>query len=141
MLGGRALTRKKSNKCVEKRKFHAIGFSIRSDGINENFLLRKGTESSRLNNFSVGCRGRFRSDSVGRSVGRKVGHNGPAIKRRTFFFAASLINIYCVHIYKGEASIKKLFLRGGRVEFTPFATKIGINSLKFPTNARSNKTH
>ena len=42
------------------------------DGIIENFLLRQGAESSRCNTFSVGCRGRFRSDSFGRSLERSV---------------------------------------------------------------------
>ena len=48
-------------------------FSILSNGIIEHFLLRLETESSRCNTFSVGCRGRFRSDSFGLSVGWKVG--------------------------------------------------------------------
>ena len=57
------------NKFLPKWTKNRAEFSIRSDGIIENFLLRQGAESSRRNTFSVGCRSRFRSDSVGRSVG------------------------------------------------------------------------
>ena len=56
-----------------KDKIHSLNWIFDSVWwLIENFLLRKGTESSHCNTFSVGCRGFFRSDSVGWLVGWKV---------------------------------------------------------------------